>query len=355
MISYTTGNILEANAKAIVNTVNCEGFMGKGIAYQFKLKYPENNNEYVKLCRNNQFKIGDIFVHYEDNKIILNFPTKDKWRNNSQYEYIEQGLSTLKEKILQNNIDSIAIPPLGCGNGGLKWEVVKTLIENSLQDISTKVEILIYEPVYSAKISYERNIKNAPRLSTSHLLLMNFKLNLTKLSKIRLQKAAYLNNIISGQDYFSFSAQNFGPYAHSIDILSRDIKEYQTYYNINTKEAYEKAKQVLISKNFNSKLDSFSSSLKTTIELINKIPDDSELELITTILFVVKEIKHSTGDSIINEIINWNDHKRKCFNSERIKDTVDYLLKIGLISKDLYGYIEINKYLAQSSRRLAAG
>lgn len=83
MISYTAGNILESKTKAIVNTVNCEGFMGKGIAYQFKLKYPMNNSEYEKLCRNKQFNIGDIFLYQEDNKIILNFPTKDKWRNNS--------------------------------------------------------------------------------------------------------------------------------------------------------------------------------------------------------------------------------------------------------------------------------
>ena len=82
MISYTIGNILDSEADAIINTVNCEGYMGKGIAYQFKLKYSENNKEYEKLCKAGAFKIGDIFAFNESNKIILNFPTKDKWRNN---------------------------------------------------------------------------------------------------------------------------------------------------------------------------------------------------------------------------------------------------------------------------------
>ena len=225
MINFTSGNILESQSEAIVNTVNCEGFMGKGIAYQFKVKFPENNIEYAKLCRNNQFNIGDIFLFKEDEKIILNFPTKDKWRKKSEYDFIKKGLITLKEKIISNNINSVSIPPLGCGNGGLKWDIVKEMILDSLKEISNETEILIYEPLYSPKSEYKTKIKKAPKLSTSHFLLMQFKTNLTKFNKIRLQKSIYLNNIISGHDYFKFKAQNYGPYAHSIDILSRDIKE----------------------------------------------------------------------------------------------------------------------------------
>jgi O-acetyl-ADP-ribose deacetylase (regulator of RNase III) len=341
MIEYTTGNILESKTTAVVNTVNCEGFMGKGIAYQFKLKYPENNEEYTKLCRNNEFHIGDIFLHNEDGKIILNFPTKDKWRKKSQYDFIEKGLETLKEKLQIGNIDSVSIPPLGCGNGGLKWEKVKLLIEDYLSELSSNKQILVYEPLYNSNQNFKKTIKKAPKLSSSHILLMRFKMNLNKFNKTRLQKSAYLNNIISGQDYFKFQGQNFGPYAHSIEILSKEIKEYQNYYNISTQEAYEKAFQVLISKNLNSKIDNFNDSLNKTIKIVNSTQKDSDLELITTILFLIDKFGELPEERIVEEFHNWNKHKRENFTLSRIEDGLEHLMRLGLIKKTLYNKFEL--------------
>lgn len=349
MISFTTGNILESQSEAIVNTVNCEGFMGKGIAYQFKVKFPENNIEYAKLCRNNQFNIGDIFLFKEDDKIILNFPTKDKWRKKSEYTFIKKGLITLKSKIIDNNIKSVSIPPLGCGNGGLKWDVVKQMILDSFKDISNKTDVVIYEPLYSPNNEYKTKIKKAPKLSTSHFLLMQFKTNLKKFNKIRLQKSIYLNNIISGHDYFKFRAQNFGPYAHSIDILSRDIREYQKYHNVTTEKAIEKSYQVLISKNFNSKMNNFTFSFEKTIDFVNGINEDSKLELLTTILYIVDNKVDSSIDSIIEDVKNWNQHKRLSFNESMIEENIFYLLKKGLINKTLYNTYEINKTTPNSA------
>lgn len=343
MINFTSGNILESQSEAIVNTVNCEGFMGKGIAYQFKVKFPENNIEYAKLCRNNQFNIGDIFLFKEDEKIILNFPTKDKWRKKSEYDFIKKGLITLKEKIISNNINSVSIPPLGCGNGGLKWDIVKEMILDSLKEISNETEVLIYEPLYSPKSEYKTKIKKAPKLSTSHFLLMQFKTNLTKFNKIRLQKSIYLNNIISGHDYFKFKAQNYGPYAHSIDILSRDIKEYQNYHNVTTEKAIEKSRQVLISKNFKAKMNNFAYSFEKTIDFVNKISEDSKLELLTTILFIIDNNVDSSLSSIVKDIENWNEHKRLSFNKSMIEENIFYLLQKGIINKTLYDTYEIKK------------
>lgn len=342
MIKYTTGNILEAHTDAIVNTVNCEGFMGKGIAYQFKLKYPENNEEYVKLCRNNQFKIGDILMFEEDGKVIMNFPTKDKWRKKSEYSFIEEGLSTLKKLLLEHEISSISIPPLGCGNGGLKWNKVKKIIEDEFEDISNEIDILIYEPLFDNKQSYKNKVKKAPSLSSSHLLLMKIKMNLKKFNKIRLQKSAFLNNIISGQDYFKFKGQNFGPYAHSIDVLSRDIKEYQNHYGISTIEAYEKGYETLISKSFDTKIENFTSSLNKTLTLVNSIDSDLELELLTTILFLIKNKLELKFDEILMDIQEWNEHKKASFNSEKIEKALDKLMQIGLIKQTLYNTFELS-------------
>lgn len=342
MIKYTSGNILEAKTKAIVNTVNCEGFMGKGIAYQFKLRYPENNEEYVKKCNANQFNIGDILMFEEDGKIIMNFPTKDKWRKKSEYAFIEKGLLTLKKLLIENNIESISIPPLGCGNGGLKWANVKKLIEDELQEISNNIEILIYEPLFDNKINYKSKVKKAPTLSSSHLLLMKFKMNLVKFNKIRLQKTAFLNNIISNQDYFKFKGQNFGPYAHSIDVLSRDIKEFQKHYGINTTEAFDKGYETLISKNFNSKIENFNSSLEKTLIIVNSIDSDLELELLTTILFIIKNNSELRLADIIEQVQNWNEHKKASFNSNSIEKSLEKLMKLGLVKKTLYHTFELS-------------
>ena len=120
MLTFITGDLLESSADCLVNTVNCEGYMGKGIAYQFKLKYPNNNKDYVKACKNKSLTVGKLHYFIEDNKVIINFPTKDKWRQKSKVEYIINGLNELVKLLPQLNIKSIAIPPLGCGNGGLK-------------------------------------------------------------------------------------------------------------------------------------------------------------------------------------------------------------------------------------------
>ena len=104
MIRSEIGNILDSSAQCLVNTVNCEGFMGKGIAYQFKERFPENNKEYMKACKSGELTIGKILFFEEDGKIIANFPTKNKWREKSQYSYIDSGLTALEKGIAERNI-----------------------------------------------------------------------------------------------------------------------------------------------------------------------------------------------------------------------------------------------------------
>lgn len=124
--------------------MNCEGYMGKGIAYQFKEKFPENNKNYVKACKNGSLSVGKILFYSEAEKIIANFPTKDKWREKSEYSHIESGLSDLMIGLLERKINSVAIPPLGCGNGGLDWNKVKQMIIEKM--LSLPLEVVVYEP-----------------------------------------------------------------------------------------------------------------------------------------------------------------------------------------------------------------
>lgn len=337
MLSYTFGNILESDTDALVNTVNCDGYMGKGIAYQFKLKFPKNNEVYEKACKNGDFKIGNILSYKEQDKTILNFPTKDHWRNKSKLEFIELGLETLVDIIKKENINSISIPPLGCGNGGLNWEDVRPLIEKKLLPISNGKSIMVFEPIQDYSKLNKEKAKTVPKLNTSHLLLMLIKDGLEKFNKIRLQKSAYLVNIFSGQDYFKFEAHNFGPYAHSIDILSRNIKEYQDFYKIDTAKAYNQAKATIISTSMISKLNNFSPSLNYTLNFVNSINEDSKLELYTTIIFLIKSNIDVDTRKLISLIHDWNEHKKASFSEASILEAVDFLIKQEIIFKDLYG------------------
>ncbi|MBZ0258634.1 macro domain-containing protein, partial [bacterium] len=128
MIEFATGNLLKADAEALVNTVNCVGFMGKGIALQFKQAFPENFKSYERACKKGEVKIGEIFVHDQHSminpKYIFNFPTKNHWKGKSKIEDIKSGLDSLVKNIKRFGIKSIAIPPLGCGLGGLEWNEV---------------------------------------------------------------------------------------------------------------------------------------------------------------------------------------------------------------------------------------
>ena len=146
MFHFVTGDLLQSDAYALVNAVNCEGYMGKGIAHQFKLRFPEMNANYIKKCKSGQLVPGTLHCYETENHLIINFPTKNKWREKSRMEYISSGLEQLSEIIKFYHILSIAIPPLGCGNGGLNWHEVKELILAKLEPIEKTTEIYIYEP-----------------------------------------------------------------------------------------------------------------------------------------------------------------------------------------------------------------
>lgn len=150
MIEITKGNLIETDAEALVNTVNCVGYMGKGIALQFKKAFPENFRVYEQACKKKQVKPGKMFVFETGSmlnpKYIINFQTKRHWRGKSKLEDIESGLKALVKEIRERSIRSVAVPPLGCGLGGLDWEVVRPMIEEAFLELPD-VQVCLFEPV----------------------------------------------------------------------------------------------------------------------------------------------------------------------------------------------------------------
>ena len=149
MIQFTEGNLLEADVEAVVNTVNTAGIMGKGMALMFKDRFPRNFEAYVRACAAGEVRLGKMYVTENKERFgarwIINFPTKTHWRVKTKIEWVQEGLKDLVRIIAEKNIRSIAIPPLGCGNGGLDWRDVGPLIASTLRDVE-RLNAIVYEP-----------------------------------------------------------------------------------------------------------------------------------------------------------------------------------------------------------------
>ncbi|MCY4107476.1 MAG: macro domain-containing protein [Chloroflexi bacterium] len=157
MLTYVVGSLFESPAHTLVNTVNTEGVMGKGIAKRFKTVYPNMFEEYQRLCKRGQFAVGQLWIYRTPNKWVLNFPTKTTWRKPSKVEYIEQGLETFAATFSDRGIASVAFPMLGCGNGELDWETqVQPLMEDYLADLPIQIYIHTYQADPSEKPEHRK-------------------------------------------------------------------------------------------------------------------------------------------------------------------------------------------------------
>lgn len=230
MIKYTKGNLLKADAEALVNTVNTVGIMGKGVALMFKEDYPDNFKKYEQACKNKEVRLGKMFVTEITSLIgprwIINFPTKDHWRYPSKIEWISEGLDDLKRVIEQNRIKSIAIPPLGSGNGGLEWSEVRPLIEEKLGDVA-QTTIYVYEPIAQYQnVAKRTGVETlTPARALIAELVRRYSVIGIQCTLLEVQKLGYflerhvealgLNNCFA----FEFSPNKFGPFSGKLGHL----------------------------------------------------------------------------------------------------------------------------------------
>lgn len=246
MLQYITGNILESEAEALVNTVNTVGVMGKGIALQFKKAYPNNFKAYQAACKSKDVQVGKMFVATDSNitsgeKVIINFPTKTNWRKPSEYAYIENGLDDLVKVINTKQIKSIAIPALGAGNGGLNWEKLKKIIEQKLEHLP--IDIFVYEP--SLKIQ-EQLKKERVKLTDARALLLYVLFDLVKngeyVSEFSGEKVCYFLQKFGAKKYFKleFEPYFYGPYSGKVRFVLNAINgSYLMGYSDMNKKPFE--------------------------------------------------------------------------------------------------------------------
>jgi len=331
MIKFTTGNLFESDADALVNTVNTEGVMGKGIALQFKKQYPNNYKAYRTLCKNGEFNIGDLFFFEEANfatgtKWIINFPTKTTWRKPSQYSYIDAGLDTLVKEIGKYPITSIAIPPLGSGNGGLDWSVVKQKIVEKLKPLN--LDITVYEPNSQVKeLMKKERVKLTP--ARAMLLFMLYKLvkNGEFVSEFSSEKLCYFLQRFGAKKQFNLNYQpNFyGPYSGVVKrVLNYLNGSYIMGYDGMDKKPFEFLSLVADGEQtVNQYLENQPELLKIakkTDAFLTGFYSDFSLELLSTVDYISQTKNTLNKNEVLNELRDWSDRKRTLFSNKKFVD-----------------------------------
>lgn len=306
VIKYTQGNIFESNCQALINTVNCEGKMGKGLAYQFKKKFPEMEQDYVKVCEHGELYPGKLHIYQENKILIINFPTKNKWREKSKIEYIINGLKNLKEEIVKRDIKSVAIPPLGAGNGGLNWNEVKSEINRELLDM----ENVVFE-VYEPSTNINKKGKE-PKVNFDVLLLAYICKNLKKVSPSNLKSMVKLLSIFSRGNMKIADLKN----------STKTMKSFKEFYSLkNYSEIYKLVNSKLISNSIELKKRKWG-NVDTLIGLVNNYPE------------------------YIDEIISFlcSIEKNSIVDDETTKKLKEILVRNQLVSIDLLEELEINYF-----------
>ncbi len=341
MVHFIEGNILESPAQALVNTVNTVGVMGKGIALQFKTQFPKNYKVYKDACKNNELKIGELLVTEDENllsgkKYIVNFPTKTHWRKPSEYSYINLGLKALVQWIITNEIESIAIPPLGAGNGGLDWHKVRNIMVHYLSDIPA--DIFLYEPnVHIKEILKKERVKLTPARAMLLSVLYDLVRNGEFVSEFASEKIAYFLQRLGGEDVFKldYKPNFYGPYSGKVrHVLYFMNGSYIMGYNSKDKKPFEQLslimdseKEVLeyLNKPENQKYIEIVNKAKS---LLNGFYSSFGLELLSTIDFIQSQNNITSIDDIKLAISNWSERKSDLFSNDKyIKIAVNHLGK----------------------------
>ncbi len=348
MIRYTRGNLLEAQVEALVNTVNTVGIMGKGIALMFKEAFPDNYRLYSAACKREKVQVGEMFITELDGLIgpkwIVNFPTKKHWKNKTDLKWIIDGLADMRCFLQEHNVRSIAIPPLGCGNGGLKWSQVKPEIEKALGNLPD-VNIIVYEP--TSKYQNVSKHKGVEKLTPARALIIEMIHQYSVLgmdcSLLEIQKMAWFlersieSEILENPLELQFTADMYGPYAnrlvHLLDSLDGSYlhcrKRLADAGPADTIQFDDSKKEYLQQYLDGQECAPYRKALQNACEMIDGFQSPLGLELLATVDWLLKENEYpSTVDGIRQGLKNWPESKSAADRKQRILN--DRLIDLAL-------------------------
>jgi O-acetyl-ADP-ribose deacetylase (regulator of RNase III) len=346
MIRNATGNLLQADAEALVNTVNCDGFMGKGIALQFKQAWPENFDAYAKACRAKEVRPGQMFIwetgRMVNPRYIVNFPTKRHWRGKALIEDIQSGLRALIADARRLGIRSIAVPPLGCGNGGLDWQDVRPLIESAFAELPN-TQVHLFSPLGAPEPKAMPVNTRRPAMTISRALFvkvmhqyeaLNYRLTL-----LEIQKLMYFLQEADEPLKLRFEAGLYGPYAANLNkVLERIEGHLIRGYGDSQKPDTE----IELLPNAVKEADLYLSRHPLPIARVNRVSDLIQgfetpygMELLSSVHWVCThgKPKATTPEVAIESVQRWNERKLKMFRPEHIRVAYQRLSELAWIPR----------------------
>jgi O-acetyl-ADP-ribose deacetylase (regulator of RNase III) len=340
MIEYRTGDILQADAEALVNTVNCVGIMGRGVALQFKNAYPENFKAYAAACARNEVQPGRMFVfemHRLTNpKYIINFPTKRHWRGKSRMEDIEAGLEALAGEIRARRIRSIALPPLGSGLGGLDWLEVQPRIESALRGLDD-VHVALFEPREASDRPVAAGSREVPRMTAGRaalVVLMHRYLGGLMdpfVTLLEVHKLMYFMQESGEPLRLRYAKALYGPYAENLRHVLHAVEGHLVSGYADGGDA--PAKQLELVPGAIKDAESFLKDHAATGARFDRVADLVEgfetpfgLELLSTVHWVATREGATGPDMAVAQVYAWNDRKKR-FSPRQINLALDLLVK----------------------------
>lgn len=341
------GNLLDQKVDALVNTVNCVGVMGRGVALQFKQRFPENFKRYASACKRGEVVPGRMFIVANDNlfgtKWIVNFPTKLDWRFRSSYKYIESGLDALVGDIRRLGIMSIGMPPLGCGLGGLDWRKVKGIIEAKMKELDD-VEVLVFEP--NQNVRHEAISTKSPNMTLGRAVLLVLcdryigeSMTDFEFTLLAAHKLMYFIQADGLDMRLRFEKAAAGPFAMNLGNVLKHIEgHFLVGYNDGgdspTKpltlvgSAVDRAK-AFVKENG----DAVAEHIDRVMGLVGTTCDAAMLELLASVHWLCHRENALSQADVVEKLYAWGERKRR-FSVSQIAFAYERLMSKGWISNE---------------------
>ncbi len=340
MIDYKIGDIFKEDAEALVNSVNCVGVMGRGIALQFKRVFPGNFKAYTQACRLNEVRPGKMFVFETEQltnpRYIINFPTKRHWRGKSRMEDIEAGLTALVEEIRSRNIRSIALPPLGSGLGGLNWSEVRSRIEANLREFND-LKVVVFELGGGPAEGRVNRSREFPEMTAGRAALVGLMDHYIRglldpfITLLEVHKLMYFMQDMEEPLKLKFTKGHYGPYAENLRHTLNAIEGHLVSGYADGGD--EPGKQLKLIPGAIEDATAFLEGHPKTRERFQRVADLVEgfessfgLELLSTVHWVISKENAQTFDDVVKQIYAWKERKKQ-FSERQIKLAVDVLIE----------------------------
>lgn len=358
MVKALIGDLFDSKAQALVNTVNCVGVMGKGVALEFKKRFPAMYEDYALRCQRKEVQLGAPYLYQDLTGLrIINFPTKDHWRSPSRLQDIERGLEFLAENLEQWGIRSLAMPPLGCGNGGLEWSEVGPLIYRRLHDLPVEVEV--YAPYGTPTYQLSQDFLGAPsqmglegkgrkqdKMIPDWVVLLEVLRELQQqpyanpVGRTIFQKICYVVTEMGVPTGFEFGKGSYGPFSDDVKLALHDFANRNWLQEarlgrmiaLRVGPEYERDRT-----RYAEQINRHQKKIAKTVDLFSRIKSTEQAEEVMTALFASRQLKQAkpaeeiTEQQLFDYILDWKKPWQKEEKRQAVASAIRNLVLLGWI------------------------